>query len=181
MLALMVAMALVSSTDQDVVVTTTRTPGSGLPVTAAPLDVASPSSTVSSASQDMTTEQQISRWLDQRPADSEMPVWRDEQPRKMTGEVSLGIGTGDYSEVSGHVTMPLGESGTLSLGFSQTKNGYWTRPMGREGLFWSPHDEFLGPQWVTPSGRRFSPVDDGSLLSDQRRPQRSATSDTPVN
>ncbi len=171
MLDLFGALMLVSAYDPDVVVTTARQGPGAVPVASAPLEVQSPSSTVSSAAHGLNTEQQISRWLDDRPVVEEAPVWRDSEPRRVTGEVSLGIGSGDYSHASGYVTLPLGETGTLSLGYSQTKNGgwYYDRPMGAEGLFWSPRDEWLGPQWVTPSGRSYSPLDRGTLI-DRRAP-----------
>lgn len=173
MLALFGALMMASAYDPDVVVTTARQGAGVVPVVSEPIEAQSPSSTVSSAAHGLNTEQQITRWLGERPSIDDAPVWRDVEPRRPTGEVTLGIGTGDYSHASGHVTLPLGESGTLSLGYSQTKNGGWYgRPMGAEGLFWSPRDEWLGPQWVTPSGRSYSPLDRGPSLIDQREPTR---------
>ena len=173
MFALVGAMLMASAYDPDAIVTTARQGNGSVPVVTAPLETQSPSSTVSSAAHGLTTAQQINRWMDDRPAVEDAPVWRDQEPRRMTGEVSLGIGSGDYRHGSAHVTMPLGETGTLSLGYSQTKNGGWYgRPMGAEGLFWSPRDEWLGPQWVTPSGRSYSPLDRGPSLIDRREPER---------
>lgn len=163
--------------DPDGVVTTARTGNGAVVATDAAPQVASPSSTVSSATQNLSTAEQIDNWLGNRPAVAEAPVWRDEEPRRMTGEVSLGIGSHDYSDVSARVDMPLGTNGSLSLGFSQTKNAPYYRPMGRDGLFWDPRDPYgewssmgLGRgQWITPSGRSLSPVDDGSLISRRER------------
>jgi len=158
--------------DPDGVVATARPDrGAIIEIDARP-EVATPSSTVSSVTQNLSTAEQIDNWLSNRPATPEAPVWRDEQPRKMTGEVSLGIGSHDYSDVSARVDMPLGERGSLSLGFSQTRNAPYYRPVGRDGLFWDPRDPYgewssmgLGRgQWVTPSGRSLSPVDDGTLI-----------------
>lgn len=165
--------------DPQGVVTTAR-PDASLPVVGdAKIEVATPSSTVSSSTQNLTTAQQIDRWLGERPSADEAPVWRDQEPRKMTGEVSLGIGTNDYSDVSGRIHVPLGESGSLSLGFSQTKNAPYYRPFGRDGLFWDPMDpmgEWSGMGvgrglWTTPSGRSISPLDDGTMIP-RREPQR---------
>lgn len=176
MFALVGAVLMASAYDPDAVVATARQGNGSIPVVTAPLETQSPSSTVSSSAHGLTTEQQITRWLDERPAVEDAPVWRDtDQPRRITGEVSLGIGTGDYSHGSAYVDLPIGENGTLSLGYSQTKNGSWYgRPMGAEGLFWSPRDEWMGPQWVTPSGRSYSPLDRGPSLIERRdleRPQ----------
>ena len=164
--------------DQDGVVTTARTDAVDL-TASQPIEAATPSSTVSSASvaatQALTTTQQIDRWLSAGRTGTEQPAWRDveDEPRRMHGEVSVGVGSNDYSHASARVQMPLGENGTLSLGYSQTKNGWYERPMGVEGYFWSPADEVLGPRWVTPSGRSYSPLGSGRSLID--RPEATPT------
>lgn len=182
--------------DQDAVVATARSDAGSVLVPTEAIVAASPSSTVSSASQGigqsiaqtpglkLDTAQQIDRWLS---ADDEVPVWRKEEPRRMSGEVSLGIGTNDYSHVSGYVDLPVGENATVSLGFSQTKNGWYERPMGRDGLFWDPRDPYnewggLGRRnWTTPSGQSVSPFDDGSRISRHRGAGKSENADTPTN
>lgn len=162
MIELVSALALISAPladNPDGVVTTAREGVGALPVAGEPIQTASPSSTVSSAAHGLTTAQQIDRWLGDRPVIDDAPVWREASlPRRMTGEVSLGIGSQDYSHASAQVTMPLGETGSLSLAYSQTKNGYMYRPYGVDGLFWNPHNEWLGPQWITATGRSYSPL-----------------------
>lgn len=169
MIELVSALALMSAPladNPDGVVTTAREGVGTLPVAEQPIQTASPSSTVSSAAHGLTTEQQIDRWLGDRPVVDDAPVWREaSQPRRMTGEVNLGIGSHDYSHASAQVTLPLGETGSLSLAYSQTKNGYMYRPYGVDGLFWSPRDEWLGPQWTTATGRSYSPLAAPSRLS----------------
>lgn len=183
------------SNDQDAVVTTARSDGGSVSMPAEAIVAASPSSTVSSAGQNigagsslkLTTSQQIDNWLSDDSRRDEMPVWREEEPRRMTGEVSLGIGSHDYSHVSGYVDLPVGENATVSLGFSQTKNGWYERPIGRDGLFWDPRDPYnewggLGRRaWTTPSGQSVSPFDDGSRIPRHRVSPKSENADTPTN
>ncbi|MEG2313150.1 hypothetical protein [Brevundimonas sp.] len=181
--------------DQDAVVATARSDGGSVSMPAEAIVAASPSSTVSSAGQNigagsslkLTTAQQIDNWLSEDTRRDEMPVWRDEEPRRMTGEVSLGIGSHDYSNVSGYVDLPVGENATVSLGFSQTKNGWYERPIGRDGLFWDPRDPYnewggLGRRmWTTPSGQSVSPFDAGPRISRHRGGAKSENADTPTN
>lgn len=110
------------------------------PVATAPSRLASPDSLVSSqppAAQDagpapsaahgLTTSEQIDRWLTARsqldtPA---APFAEDDQgPRRVHGEVSVGIGTGGYRDYGGTVIVPLGEKGTLGLSYHRTENGF---------------------------------------------------------
>lgn len=196
--ALTLSGSMVASTpsnDQDGVVTTARSDGGSVTMPAATIDAASPSSTVSSAGQNigagsslkLSTAQQIDNWLSKDSGRDEMPVWRDEEPRRMSGEVSLGIGSHDYSHVSGYVDLPVGENATVSLGFSQTKNGWYERPLGRDGLFWDPRDPYnewggMGRRmWTTPSGQSVSPFDNGSRIPRHRVGQKSENTDTPTN
>lgn len=178
MIAVLGALVLVSAYDPDVVITNSR-PGAGaVPVTSEPIQTESPALTVSTAAHGLDTQQQISRWLDDRAPVEDAPIWRDQEPRRVTGEVSLGIGSGDYSHASGYVTLPLGENGTLSLGYSQTKNGWMQRPMGVDGMFWSPYDEVLGPQWVTATGRSYSPLGHGRTRIERPYADREPSRDT---
>ena len=158
--------------DPDGVVTTARPDNGAVVVADATIEVATPSSTVASATQNLSTAQQIDRWLSERQPEVEAPVWRDEEPRRVTGEVSLGIGSHDYRDFGARVNVPLGENGTLSLSYSESRNAPYYRPIGRDGLFWDPRDPygewaasgFGRGLWVTPSGRSLSPVDDGTLI-----------------
>lgn len=155
----------------DGVVTRARETGS-VATTAQTVETATPSSTVTSATRELSTAEQIDRWLEAREPVADAPVWRDEEPRRVTGEVNLGIGSHDYRDFGARVQVPLGENGTLSLGYSETRNAPYYRPTGRDGLFWDPRDpygEWAGAGvgrglWTTPSGRSLSPVDDGTLI-----------------
>lgn len=167
MLSALALLAVSPAGDQDVVVATARTDGGSVVIPSGSVEFVSPSSTVASATQSLTTAQQIDRWLEDRKPVEEALEWREEAPRRTTGEVTLGIGSGDYTHASARVTMPIGENATLNLGFSQTKNGWYERPMGVDGLFWSPQDEWLGPQWVTPAGRSYTPLGHGRSLIDR--------------
>lgn len=162
--------------DPDGIVATARA-DAGAPVAPSQdVQAQSPSSTVSSAIENLSTADQIDRWLSARPATGEEPVWRegqpkavpDDAPRRMTGEVRLGIGSHDYRDFGARVDVPLGENGSLSLGYSETRNAPYYRPVGRDGLFWDPRDpygEWAGRgDWTTPSGWSHSPVDEGTLI-----------------
>ena len=48
--------------------------------------------------------------------------WAESEPRKMHGEVSVGMGTGGYRDYAAAVSLPLGENGTLNPSVSQKKN-----------------------------------------------------------
>jgi hypothetical protein len=91
---------------------------------------ASPSTTVQSAApHGLSTDEQIARWISDRTAEasSNAPAdpWAEAEPRKMHGEFSIGMGTGGYQDYSAAVSLPLGETGTLNLSVSQTKNSPW--------------------------------------------------------
>ncbi|MBX3482838.1 hypothetical protein [Phenylobacterium sp.] len=45
--------------------------------------------------------------------------------RQVHGEVAVGIGTGGYRSLYMRSDMPIGESGRLSIAFSDTKNARW--------------------------------------------------------
>ena len=164
--------AALGDQDPNGVVTTARPDAGSISVIKGEIEAATPSSTVSSATQNLTTAEQIDRWLSQREPVREAPVWRDEEPRRVTGEVSLGIGSHDYRDYAARVEVPLGENGTLSLGYSETRNAPYYRPLGRHGLFWDPRDPYgdwaragVGRGvWMSPSGRSLSPIDEGTLI-----------------
>lgn len=115
---------------------------------------ASPSTTVQSAApHGLTTDEQIARWIGERTAGSaSAPAdpWAeaDAGPRKMHGQVSVGVGTGGYRDYAAAVSMPLGENGTLNLSVSQTKNSPWGYGYG------------YGSPWAYPyAGRPFGMVE----------------------
>jgi len=86
--------------------------------------------------QDLTTDEQIDRWISQR-APAEKPFSRDNgswagdrwaearDDRKMHGEVSASMGTGDFTAYSAAVSIPVGENGRINLSYSQSKNSPW--------------------------------------------------------
>ncbi|AYG95421.1 hypothetical protein D8I30_09710 [Brevundimonas naejangsanensis] len=97
---------------------------------------ASPAVTLQSAApHGLTTEEQITRWIGERkaetsPAQPWTDPWEEAEPRRMRGQVSAGIGTGGYRDFAAEVSMPFGESGTLNLSVSQTRNAPWAYPYG---------------------------------------------------
>lgn len=86
----------------------------------------------------LTTAEQIDRWVGQRDSAgkpfSQASVggsarwggdrWGRVDDRKVHGEVSAAIGTGDYSEYSAAVSIPVGETARVDLEYRQSKNGY---------------------------------------------------------
>lgn len=138
LIALLALTAVMASDDPEGVVTTA--PAGHQSVAA---DAAAPVATeVPAASgQDitahgLTTDEQIDRWISQR-AEAAKPFsqatvsgrwggdpWRQVDDRKMHGEVSASIGTGDFSEYSAAVSLPVGETARVDLEYRQTRNGY---------------------------------------------------------
>lgn len=136
MIELAAAAMLLANMDPEGVVATAPRGQQAIPlVTAAALAEAttdaSPSTTVQSAApHGLSTDEQISRWIGERTASAApAPIdpWAeaDAGPRRMHGQVSVGMGTGGYQDYSAAVSLPLGETGTLNLMVSQTKNSPW--------------------------------------------------------
>ena len=136
MIELVAAATLMAGFDPDGVVTTAPRGDQAVPTATAAMLAgsttdASPSTTVQSAApHGLTTDEQIARWIGERTANApEAPVdpWTDAEagPRKMHGEVSVGMGTGGYRDYAAAVSLPLGENATLNLSVSQTKNSPW--------------------------------------------------------
>ena len=130
------AMLLTSMDPEGVVATAPRgeqaVPSATAAMLAASTTDASPSTTVQSAApHGLSTDEQIARWIGERTAEtsSNPPVdpWSeaDAGPRRMHGQISVGMGTGGYQDYSAAVSLPLGENGTLNLMVSQTKNSPW--------------------------------------------------------
>lgn len=108
----------------------------------------------------LSTDEQISRWLSARAPerrDVQAPLWDEPEERRLRGEVSAGVGTGGYRDMSAWASMPLGERGELSIGISQTRNAPWgwsaygpygrhdpARPFG--------HDPMRPYGWILPGG-----------------------------
>ncbi|WP_298159895.1 hypothetical protein [Brevundimonas sp.] len=129
MLIALALTALLGSEDPDGVVTTARHGAGAVMVGAeAPTTDARPDAAqvVAVTPHNLTTRQQIDRWVAARAPESE-PFAETAGPqddRQMHGFVSGSIGTNDYSSVSVGVSLPIGENGRLDLAYSQTKNGY---------------------------------------------------------
>ena len=135
MIELAAAAMLLANMDPEGVVTTAPRGEQAIPTASAALlaestSDASPSTTVQSAApHGLSTDEQIARWIGERTAEtvSNAPAdpWAESEPRKMHGEFSVGFGTGGYEDYAAAVSLPLGETGTLNLSVSQTKNSPW--------------------------------------------------------
>jgi hypothetical protein len=139
--------------DPDVVVTTARA-DQFVPLNAvAPAAVDAPSvSSQEITPHGLTTAEQIDMWIGQRDADAKpfdddrsADLWAPVDDRKMHGEVSASIGTGDYTAWSGRVSIPVGETGRVDLSYSQSKNspygygyGYGYPGFGPDALHYGP-------------------------------------------
>lgn len=111
---------------------------------------ASPSTTVQSAApHGLSTDEQIARWIGERTAEtaSNAPAdpWAESEPRKMHGEFSVGFGTGGYEDYAAAVSLPLGETGTLNLSVSQTKNSPWGYGYGSPWGYGGPYGGYARP------------------------------------
>lgn len=123
----------------------------------------------------LTTAEQIDQWVGQRSAsakpfsdDSTGDIWRQQDDRKMHGEVSASIGTGDYTAWSGTVSIPVGENARVDVSYSQSKNspygyGYGYGYPGRspDALLYGPgyrgaYDPFFQGSGIVYPGSRTS-------------------------
>jgi len=129
MLIALALAALIAPADPDgVVATAPRGAGAVIVGAVTPTSDARPDAAQASqvTSHDLTTDEQIDRWLSARGRDV-VPFDDDIGPgddRQMHGFVSGSIGTDDYSSVAVGVSLPIGENGRLDLSYNQTKNGY---------------------------------------------------------
>lgn len=128
------AMLLANMDPEGVVATAPRgeqaVPTATAAMLAASTTEASPSTTVQTAApHGLSTDQQIARWIGERAAetasDASVDPWAEAEPRKMHGQVSVGMGTGGYRDYAAAVSLPIGENGVLNLSVSQTKNSPW--------------------------------------------------------
>ncbi|CAN5867461.1 hypothetical protein BH11PSE1_BH11PSE1_04230 [soil metagenome] len=74
---------------------------------------------------DTSTAAQIDQFIRSAPTPSLEPDGVDgitTGERKMHGEVSVGVGTGGYRSFSALSVIPLGETGTLAIAVSQSRN-----------------------------------------------------------
>lgn len=128
LIALALAAILAPEDPDGVVATAPRGAGAVIVGAEAPTTDARPEAAqvVAVAPHNLTTRDQIDRWVSARAPESEpfAVASGPQDDRKMHGFVSGSIGTNDYSSVSVGVSLPLGENGRLDLAYSQTKNGY---------------------------------------------------------
>lgn len=131
LIALLALTAVMASDDPEGVVTTAPA-GHQSVVTGAAAPVAAEVPAASSQEitpHGLTTAEQIDQWISKRaeaakPFSNAPDPWRPVDDRKVHGEVSAAIGTGDFSSYSAAVSIPFGETGRVDLEYRQTKNGY---------------------------------------------------------
>lgn len=99
----------------------------------------------------LTTAEQIDRWVGQRSNESKpfandgpLDPWGQRDDRKVHGEVSAAIGTGDYTAWSAAVSYPIGETGRLDLSYSQSKNSPYRYGYGYPGYRGAYDPFFVG-------------------------------------
>lgn len=120
--------------------------------------------------QELTTDEQIARWLTARTPDPTpfdgAPVWRDD--RKMHGEVSVGVGTGGYRDYGAAMSLPIGENGRLDLSIRKTENDYrYGHPYG----YGYGHPGYgFGDGYFDDGGSIFPRSRRGAALEYERRP-----------
>lgn len=142
MLITLIAVSLLSGaamsgeTDPETVVATAPSGDQSVTVDAvAPLAEAVPSASGQAITpHGLTTAQQIDQWIGRRNGgakpfsdDGPLDPWGQRDDRKVHGEVSAAIGTGDYSAWSATVSYPIGETGRLDVSVSQSKNSPFNR------------------------------------------------------
>ncbi len=121
--------AAMTSGDPDAVVATAPTGTGAVPVgVEAPVsDARLDGQAAAITPHNLTTQQQIDRWLAARATD--VPAFAEANgpvdDRRMHGYVSGSIGTNDFSQLAVGVSMPVGENGRLDLAYSQTRNGWY--------------------------------------------------------
>ncbi len=143
LIALLALTAVMASDDPDGVVTTAPA-GHQSVATDVQAPVATevpPASSQEITPHGLTTAEQIDQWISKR-ADAEKPFSNAPDPwarpvddRKVHGQVSAAIGTGDFSEYSAAVSIPVGETGRVDLEYRQTKNGYGMYGYGYPGFY----------------------------------------------
>ena len=91
----------------------------------------------------LTTDEQIDRWIAARSpankpfADGEARA-EVADDRKMHGEMTVAVGTGDYREYGVAVSLPIGETSQLDLSYREIHNG---DGRGRHGYdYGDPYD-----------------------------------------
>jgi len=133
----------------------------------------------------LTTDQQIDRWLESRNPDATpYASGRGERPvddRKMHSEFSAGIGTGGYRDYGMAVSVPIGENGRLNLSYRQTENGFYPSGYGygypRDGALGGP-GYFSDSNYVFPG--RYDPTAAAEFEYRAARPGGPPTNRRPI-
>ncbi|WP_339873420.1 hypothetical protein [uncultured Brevundimonas sp.] len=126
--SLFAAVAVLAGNDPDGVVATAPATTVQLDATDMP-EAASPAAAAQAAApHGLTTDQQIARWIDDR-SPGTLPFAESAgsgsvDDRQMHSQFSVGVGTGGYRDYGVAVSLPVGETGRLSLSYRQIENGY---------------------------------------------------------
>lgn len=134
--AALLALALIGSADDPDAVVATAPTGAGH-VPDAPMAAAEPDAP---PPEDLTTEEQIDRWLaagreadrmeaERRAADRDLYADTSlaglpSYDRRTHVEAGVAVGSHGYQAYYGSVTAPLGENATISFSYSESKGGF---------------------------------------------------------
>ncbi|MEH6664003.1 MAG: hypothetical protein V7678_04065 [Brevundimonas sp.] len=129
---ILTALAVLALSDQPIA---TARAGDGH--VAAPVAADAPVAPSITAPRALTTDEQIAAWIGASPATpmdtGDGPLDYDapfEPERRIRGEISAGIGSHGYQAFGAGVSIPIGESGEISLHYSQSEGGYGYGPYG---------------------------------------------------
>lgn len=123
--ALLMAGALTAG-DPDGVVATAPATTVDLNATSRPVAPSVGGAAQAGVPHNLTTAEQIDRWIAARPADDRSfarPLSESLSDGLPHGEVSVSVGTGGFRDYGAAVSLPLGENGEISLSYRQTENG----------------------------------------------------------
>jgi hypothetical protein len=126
---------VLSGGEPDGVVTTAPATTVDLEATVQPTASAVEGAAQAAVPHGLSTDEQIDRWIAARSpantpfADGEARAEAADD-RKMHGEVTVAVGTGDYREYGAAVSLPIGETGRLDLSYREIHKGYG---LGRYG------------------------------------------------
>lgn len=141
--ALLMAGALTAG-DPDGVVATAPATAVDLGAARQPVAPSVEGATQAGVPHNLTTDEQIDRWIAARPVDAQ-PFERgpgesldDGLPH---GEFSVSVGTAGYRDYGAAVSLPIGETGRLDLSYRQIENGY---PYGGYGYGYAPGPAYDG-------------------------------------
>lgn len=148
-LGMMAAAALMGAGDPDAIIVTAPE-GRGAPPVAVEQPAQDPAPRQSVA-HGLTTDAQIEQWIARRrEADPGLHFGEIiEDDGKIHGEISVAVGTGDYRDYSGAVSVPVGNGGRLDLQYRQTENDHY-----------SPYDRYYDDGYYGPATLdRMSPLE----------------------